>query len=791
MARPIVHPLQEILSKDINQLRKNADITLLDVVLGNALPKLPAFIGGGFKAKISGNDVVVEPGVAFQTIPQTDGSANTRIAHLTAEETLTINLPSAGQTKRDLIECRSVIVNNPTESRKFSQLSGVVDRNVIVSNKWSAEIRVKENVTANAQGGYDASEGWVAVAIVNSNDTGVVSIVDHRNFYNLFDPDFFSVYGRRNVGFLRKYDGVNLVEVPFAFSDLTPKLGQVSVRRFTKERYGVVTTTNRFPKDFTWNKPQNTQSYIGGLFLNNNIGVIGSTRSQNFTRYNSQIGPYRTYTFNTNQFNAGIRMFIGSDLYLGFETTDSGVNRIVLLFSGDGNSTGWGGSSGNVFIILSTSQNINLNNIAIYPMLKGHIKNRSSRYYHWGFNSGQSGGHPLYIQTMNYRGFAPSYKGNNFSLQNKMYVTLVDSRSPLSQSVDPSYNLPSELSISNYYSLKDVIFNTDTNVLSVILKNANSLTVSDGDLFEYFIIKKGNETRLRKNFQDNNNLVVNDDDDDELKIDWQLTNEEVNNLIKSDDTSFNDMNIEFFDVDSTGEDIWRANQLRGGSALSNNVDFVLVIEELRTYVRLNPSFPFKEDDDLLFSHIIPQELIDAGSGGSPEDQTAEAQITALRNQLNTLSRQVTTNTGDISTLENASQAGDVTFYYGIIAIPGGRTRTARTNAKSTSYLTPLATAQMNNPTSRTAKTISSLLLSGGLVAYNASATVGYYTPWFAIETADIGSNSVRIEGAGGDETALWSPLGSLTLNSKAYTIYGRTTPIINAKTLRVVVKLFE
>ena len=185
-------------------------------------------------------------GIGLQKIAQTDGSTSVRLLNLEAESLQSFVLPGAGDTKKALIQARSVIANNPQQQRTYKVPSGTEDRATTISNKWSAEVTVKDNVVADANGHYNADAGWVAVAVVDLNETGIETLTDLRVFYNLFDPDFFSVYGRKNLTITRPYDRVNLVEVPFEFSDLVPKLDQVSVRRITKERFGETITRSKF-----------------------------------------------------------------------------------------------------------------------------------------------------------------------------------------------------------------------------------------------------------------------------------------------------------------------------------------------------------------------------------------------------------------------------------------------------------------------------------------------------------------------------------------------------------------
>ena len=168
-----------------------------------------------------------------------------------------------------------------------------------------------------------------------------------------------------------------------------------------------------------------------------------------------------------------------------------------------------------------------------------------------------------------------------------------------------------------------------------------------------------------------------------------------------------------------------------------------------------------------------------------------AQIATLQATIGALQRGVATNTADIDTLENQTAASEITLYSGIIGLAGGRTAGNRANAKSVSHLQPLVIADFNNPSGREEKTITSLLLSGALLQFNASATVGYYSPWIAIKDSDIGSNTLVILGPGGDESSLWRPAGTAVLNSATYNLYVRVAPLLNGKTLKVLAKAYE
>ena len=269
----------------------------------------------------------------------------------------------------------------------------------------------------------------------------------------------------------------------------------------------------------------------------------------------------------------------------------------------------------------------------------------------------------------------------------------------------------------------------------------------------------------------------------EATFSYNLTS--LDTLIKSSDSTYNDFDIDFRILSVTGEEIWRANSLRP------TTDFTVIEEGLRTYVRLNDQYPFRNGDQIVISHVVPQELIEEGSGGVPEEQTSAAQIEALKQQINALTTKVSQNETDIDTLENQTAAADISFYHGIISVGGFVTPESRANATSISHLTPLARAELNNPADRTEKTVSSLLLAGALVTFNSSLTPGYYSLWVAIESNDVGTGALYVEGAGGDESDLWQNAGTAVLNSKNYTIYIRKQPIREGRSAKKVFKVYE
>ena len=796
MPRRLFYTKEELLAEDVNAIRNNYEKLILDRFLSKAVPRIPAFIGGGFKPELDGNVVNVQPGIGLQRVAQTDGSSDIRLMALDAEEEMTFVLPAAGQTKKDLIQARSVLVNEPNANRNFKVGASIVERSTVISQTWSAEVAVKAGVSPDAQGNYNADDGWVPVAVVSLNDTGITALEDARDFYNLFDPDFFSVYGRKNVSFHKAWDGIPLIEVPFEFSDLVEKIDQVSVRRLTKERYGEVVISNKYDTDFSLNEPTASRSTLRSLaslrFLGAQSNKVALSRSGPFGD-----GRYRLSKNNTQwaQGSFGEQDIWGVIVFLwgqwknalsgqrqqGASDSYSSGGTVYGAFIDDVSASQFARiPPAGIYITLLNSDN---SRWLVYRIPRSRLRHDSNDDLQIAFSFGAQ-----YASIPNH----PIAKNSDwrFDVNNMMIST---NNPIITQPGESKYLIPARLTIANFFAVDSITYDPDTNSVAITLSaltSQHSEFPSLGRVWNRVVIKKGTERRLAFDI-DETNVVVNAPAFGRVSATYtyQLTTQEA--LIKDTDTIFNDFNIEFERLSSTGEDIWRAHSLRPGSALSNSVDFTIVEEGLRTYVRLNSSYPFKGDDELIFSHIIPQELIDAGSGGTPEDQSVATQVAALRASLNALQRSVTTNSTDIATLENASVAGDVSFFHGILSIAGGRTAGSRANARSLTHLGPLVIAEMNNPAERTEKTISSLLLGGGLVTYNSGATAGYYSPWVAIETADIGSNTLGVHGPGGDESDLWSEAGNVTLNNKGYTLYVRTSPMVNNKNLRVVFRLYE
>ena len=794
MGRQLVYPLMEILAQDINNFRKTADKTLLEIVFGNALPRIPGFIGDGFKTNISGASVVVSPGVAFQRIDQTDGSTNIRIVYLKDAQTLTITLPvNAGVTKRDLVQCKSTITNLPTESRRFNEAGGIVSKSVIVQNEWSSDIRVKQNVTANSQGNYEADLGWIPVALVESESTGIQRVTDLRNFYNLFDPDFYSVYGRKNTGFRKPYDGVDLVEVPFEFSDLVSKLSQISVRRLTKEKFGSSSEINTedFDTTFGLTAPTGESEQVKAF---NQLTLFGSQATAFLTNY---------YATTFNVFDSGGRRLARGNGYSFSKSDFTGTldlgnvnvlregNKLVLgdgdtLISGGVTTSQWNQiPSSGLYIIMGRF--VNQNGVPSQPIIWNIPKNSLSHIA--SSNKPQNNE----IQARGSRVINPVYSEADITQDRRgMLITTVN---PITSVVGTTeYSLTQDKSITDFYELDSFVYNDNNKNLSFELSapvSQHPSFPSDGQVFNRVVIKKGTETRLTLAV---NNFTIDATRTDSTKsyAKYSYIVPQRTPFIKSGDTAFNDFEITFYrDTRTTGDDIWRTYPLRGGSALSNTVDFTIITEGVRTYVKLNPLFVFNADDEIIYSHIIPQSLIDAGSGGTPESQDITSRVTALQDRVNALTTKVNTNETDIDELERTSAETTQTLYYGLVSLTP-KNNTNKAISLDASRINPLASALLRVPANRTAKVITSLLLTGALIRFNSGSADGYYCPVIAIKNSDRGRLNIEFRSSSGqDETNFWGAFNDPFLFDGDYHLFMRARPMLKSKTLKIFVKGYQ
>ena len=792
MSRQLFYQREEIIAEDFNQLRNSTEKSVFESFLGKALPKIPAFISRGFKVSINGNNVNIEPGIGFQRIAQTDGSTSVRPIVLEATHEISINLPSVGVTRTDLIECQSNIVNDPPESRRFKSGPVVVDRQTIISNKWSNSIRIRENVSADSQGNYTPSIGWVVLAIVESTSTGIQSITDLRTAFNVFDPDFFSTYGKKNISFTKVYDGINLIQVPFQFSELVSKLSQISVRRLTKERYSPqAITAQKYNTDFPLTAPSaSSRRIVKQNFLSfNSRDVILSTQEAVESLVLTNFGRIPVYRYISGVSNNSWLDNPGSP----YEANYSGVlfnlahtyalnNNMVRLAIGNLNEFSVKHSqpfspNQDLYILLwNSNAPLSLQNAFIYKINRENVIENSQ--------AGETTGSHLRLSDDNdfVPGLIPIYK-SSLSVVYNINRARVSTVNPLvGAEANPRYEHKTEINISSFYTIDEIIYNPDIKQLKFNLIDktvGSSVFPNAGRVFDRIRIKKGTEVRLTLNFTD---LTVSLNGTTATYT-YNLTSQDT--LIKMSDTDFANFNIEFDVLSTLGEQIWRANLMRGGLTLSPTVDFVLVEEGSKTYVRLNSQYPFRDDDQLIFSHIVTDDLIRTGSESTPGESTIEDQVEALMNSLNSLTTKVNQNEADIDALETPTPTQKT--FYGLLRLTP-KNASNKTISQALASLSPLVNANALLPSARTEKTFKNLSFSGGLFRFNAPAIDGYFNPWIVINSADYTNLVFKTEQ---EETSLWRQGADVTIDSVVYHVWIRTRPILRSRQLRVFVEDYE
>ena len=552
MPRRLFYTKEELLAEDVNAIRNNYEKLVLDRFLSKAVPRIPAFIGGGFKPELDGNVVNVQPGIGLQRVPQTDGSSEIRLMALDAEQEMTFVLPAAGQTKKDLIQARSVLVNEPNANRNFKVGASIVERSTVISQTWSAEVAVKAGVSPDAQGNYNADAGWVPVAVVSLNDTGITALEDARDFYNLFDPDFFSVYGRKNVSFHKAWDGIPLIEVPFEFSDLVEKIDQVSVRRLTKERYGEVVISNKYDTDFSLNEPTASRSTLRPLtslrFLgaqSNKVELIRQSLDA------SRTGAYRLYINNTKwaQGNFGEQDIWGISVWLWgrWKNSISGQRQ-----QGASDSYSSGGIIWGAFIDdVRADQYGAIPTAGIYILLLNSDNSRWLAYRIPRSRLRHDSNNDLQI-AMSYGSADPSIPNapiaKNSDWRFDINNIIISTNNPIiTQPGESKYLIPARLTIADFFAVDSITYDPDTNSIAITLSaltSQHSEFPSLGRVWNRVVIKKGTERRLAFDI-DETNVVVNAPAFGRVSATYtyQLTTQEA--LIKDTDTIFNDFNIEF------------------------------------------------------------------------------------------------------------------------------------------------------------------------------------------------------------------------------------------------------
>ena len=793
--RQQVHAFMEILAGDINNVHKGIEKVLLETFLGNALPKLPAFVGNGFRPEIAGNTVTIAPGIAFQQLTEdpVDGSSRVRIAHLINQSVMNFNLPNGNNKKVDLIECRSIVQDDPAQSRRFDVAGAVVERDVVTSTRWSSEVQVKENVAPDANGNYQPSIGWTAIAVVHLAASGIERIEDIRSFYNVFDPDFFSTYARTNIGFSKVFDGIRLIEIPFTFSDLVPKIDQVNVRRRYKGIYGEITVTNNYGSNFTMSGPVGSVTALtnNGQTFNGDISNIHALNSDNtsviFGRFYTSLrdrldGRAIPNDLSSNHFYLRlhnvqwVRGSYGEQDIWGVRIGISGALKNNII-SGGGlrkksinnglevdNLTGVVDDlsqaqfnaipNSGVYIILSTSITPNLSNSIVWNIPKANlVLDRKDLC--------------IDRNTLTGNGIAPIYRASDMTVAHKWFrITTVN---PITTVAGERRYLGSGLpiNIAGFYQMTAVSYDPVLKRLSFTLNNTGAGATEfpgAGIVFDRFRVRKGSETRLLKDITDVSIALSRTT----ATYTYDLT--ELDTLIKPTDRAFNDFRIEFDVYNQRGEQIWRTLLLR------RDVDFELVEEGSRTHVRLKDDYPFEDDDELIFSHVVPQSLINQQSG-TPESVTLERQVKNLEDMLNMLKSQVDTNKGDISKLQNESGADvSTTLLWNLTAV-GNRTRSkatieARVDAS-------IAAGVYNEEVSPNIDT------AGALIDVTAPAPAGSYFMWIAVETSRV--DNIVFD----DDEISWYRYKTMDISGTNYTIFVRQTSLRNGQEKQFLIKNYE
>ena len=304
--------------------------------------------------------------------------------------------------------------------------------------------------------------GFVPIAVVSLSSAGITNIRDIRTFFNIFDPDFFTVYGRRNINFSVIYDNTNLIELPYNFTDLVPKIEQVDIRKFENSRLDstVSTTDVQHDYDFTLNEPTiATQTTIQRRdFLNTTTedGVVSYETSslQGYQEINSthNFGIYNRF-FGRTKFNESVIININ------LQTSESRENSQNVIDS----------IPSHIYIHLwkSSEGEPSLTNSIVYEIPKEDF------IFVTGFDGTPSGqvftNEPLY---------SPIFSSENLSNEfNRIRVSTenpVTFGSGVSNYVDPA----SSIAIPNFFSISEVIYNPNTRRFSFDLIDTTIGTVS-------------------------------------------------------------------------------------------------------------------------------------------------------------------------------------------------------------------------------------------------------------------------------------------------------------------------
>lgn len=149
----------------------------------------------------------------------------------------------------------------------------------------------------------------------------------------------------------------------------------------------------------------------------------------------------------------------------------------------------------------------------------------------------------------------------------------------------------------------------------------------------------------------------------------------------------------------------------------------------------------------------------------------------------------------VSELASRVLAGQATarrtqLYSGVIGLTP-KNNANRATARSSASLQPLARAALAAPSGKTSKLVGHLLYVGALLNFTGGAAAGYYCPWLAVESTPSAGLSFVFSAGGLDDTDLWANVSTETLAGINYSLWVRAFPLLQAKTLRVVLSAFE
>lgn len=776
MARQIVYPHEEILARDINNFINSMETTFFNSFIANALPNLPSFIGTSLLCEINGDDMVIKKGIGFmEKLPApTDGSTPTALIKLNEDKTVTVSdlaiaLPTTGNTKQVSVGVRWILRNKPAEDRTYTTATGNVDRSTITMNEWDSQFSYAT--------GTLASTGYVKIAEITLNENGIQSIVDSRNYFNMFDPDLFTLFGRKNLTLSLMYDGINLIELPFEFSSAVSKLDQISLREVKRGHYDepgarVIThSTSNFAVSAPVAQTLNQNAVFGtssvGAWEQRNASWLGS---YGFSGAPSArlLANFDNYEIGTSYINASNAPKI-SNVYWRNAASESSVRRWLTALRtllANGFFVSFFPNTGNKLT------DVVINKIALFriPFSRLNIRYDAVAGGLISFQSDATA--PLSSS----RSISPLFTGSQFDFplannQKKCWI-MFTTVSPITggkTTYDYDSSTPVAIPTLVKLSLLDFQYNRSSKLLTFKLQTTDS-SFPRTPQFSTVKVKKGNILR--------GNIITYENLNESISgrvATYTYTYSTENDIIRDTDTSFSDFKMEF----DVGTQVRLATYETEIKAKNTHYDILETTN--RVFLNIKPS-AVTQGNEIIISHIIPPALLDQAEGSTVGSNLA-TDVSSLQTAVRLLQQQQATNTGKIASLEaRGSVDTSTTLLWGYGALRARASDNA--NQANSDANTAFAT-----PANRNEQAIDNLA-EGGLIGYAAPAPAGYYHPWIAIEISKL--NTLRIENDIGDETDLWSiATSSITVNNKAYRLYARSLPLQQTETLTIVVQSYN